>query len=112
MGRLDVGTLPGAGNQYLQLRVHPDLPWTSGDETAVEVIDGYTATVVIGCGDYPGAPTVSPPCVFTLTPGDELVFGITAGAVNGTASLVTEDRANGGGALPPRVIVAGHCPTP
>lgn len=102
MGRVDADTSSGAGNQYVAVTVRPDLPWTAGDETSIEVRDGFVGDFVTGCGPYPGAPTSVPACGFTITPGG-LVFGLPASSASRTAIIETRERTTlGGTTTPPR----------
>ena len=115
MGRVDSDTSSGAGNQYVAITVRPDLPWTAGDETSIEVGDGFNDTFVTGCGPYPGAPTTTPACGVTITPGDSFVFGLTASSSSRVALIETRERnpLGGGGSsssTPPRVVLDGLCP--
>lgn len=73
--------------QTLTIRIRPDLPWTSSDETRVSasfasVLSGIPENVALCAGSA---------CHATITPGSEIVLGISAAtdaAASGVATIV------------------------
>ena len=85
-GALDDGTSSGAGNQAIIVTMRPDDPSTSEDETLVRVESGHdpAPAIMAACGDG-----VGPACGFTLSPGDEFHYGLTAATSSQRANVTT-----------------------
>lgn len=112
-GQLDADTNPAAGNQHVTIQIYPDLPWTAENETSVWMSNTDDAVTSVECGPHPRAAPSSPPCGFTITPGDTLHFGLTAGSTSRVASVRTKLRRFGGAGdpeIPPTATLRGLCP--